>query len=61
MKFELLRDREVAAMLHIGTTSVWNWSRAGILPTPVRVGPRTTRWRSDQVRAFIERQQKTVS
>ncbi len=40
---ELLKDKEVAAMLGIGVRSVWRKAQDGRLPPPVKVGG-STRW-----------------
>jgi hypothetical protein len=33
----------------------WAWVAKGKAPKPVKLGPRTTAWRVEDIRAFIER------
>ena len=40
-----LRDVDVAARYDISRKSVWDWTRLGRIPAPVRLGPATARWR----------------
>lgn len=43
-----IRVKEVAALLGCSVSTVWAWSKRGIIPAPQRVGPRFTYWlRSD--------------
>ena len=43
-----IRVKEVAALLGCSVSTVWAWSRRGIIPAPQRVGARFTFWlRSD--------------
>ena len=50
----LLRDKEVARMLGIGPASVWRMSARGDIPKPVKLGG-STRWRTSDITACIER------
>ncbi len=38
-------DRELAAMLSISKATVWRWVREGLLPKPVRISARCSRWK----------------
>ena len=31
------------------------WIRKGHAPAPVKIGPRASAWRADEIRAFVER------
>lgn len=43
-----IRVKEVAALLGCSVSTVWSWTKRGIIPAPQRVGPRFTYWlRSD--------------
>lgn len=46
-----MRDTEIAEMYGISRITVWRWSRSGLLPQPVRLGPGTTRWRLSDIEA----------
>lgn len=50
----LLTDREVAKHLNISKASVWRWLDEGRLPKPLKLSPGCTRWRADEIAAFIE-------
>lgn len=43
-----IRVKEVAALLGCSVSTVWSWTKRGIIPAPQRVGSRFTYWlRSD--------------
>lgn len=50
----LLRLKEVLARLSISRSSFWEGCRAGRFPQPIKIGPRTTVWKSEEIDAFIE-------
>lgn len=50
---QLLTVRQVAALLNIGTSSVWRHVRNGTLPKPVRIVG-TTRWRRADLLALVD-------
>ena len=50
----LLRIKEVLARLSISKSSVWEGCRTGRLPQPIKIGPRTTVWKAEDIDAFIE-------
>jgi predicted DNA-binding transcriptional regulator AlpA len=52
MAAELLTDVQVAALLQIGKSTVWQYANDGKLPKPVRLGA-MTRWRRAEVMARI--------
>lgn len=41
--------------LPIGKSTWWAGVRSGRFPQPVKLGPRTTAWRVEDIRALIER------
>ena len=43
-----MTDRQVAEALGIGRSTVWLWSKQGLL-RPIKIGPRTTRFRVEDV------------
>ena len=49
----LLNVREVARLLRVGVRSVWRLTAQGIIPTPVHLTRRTTRWRLEEINALI--------
>jgi len=53
MSERLLRVREVADMIGVGVTTVWEWSRSGRLPKPFRLSARLTVWKESEIQRFI--------
>ncbi len=51
---QLLNDREVAEFFGVGRGTIWAWSRNGILPPPVAIGPRVKRWRISDLQAVVD-------
>lgn len=51
---KLLRQGEVAKMIGVSKSTVWNLVRDGTLPTPLKFGPRMSRWRLSEIEAAIE-------
>lgn len=50
-----LRLSQVLALLPISKSAWWEGCRTGRYPKPIKLGPRTTVWRAEDIRAFIER------
>ena len=50
----LLRIKEVLARLSISRSSFLEGCRTGRYPKPIKLGPRTTVWRAEDIAAFIE-------
>lgn len=50
----LLRLQQVLARIPISKSSWWEGCRSGRFPQPIKLGPRTTVWRSEDIDAFIE-------
>ena len=49
MSVKLLKDREVAEMLSVAVSTVWEYAKTGVIPKPMKIGC-STRW----VRSEIE-------
>lgn len=43
-------------IIPVSKTTWWDGVRTGRFPRPVKLGPRTTAWRVEDIRAFIEHQ-----
>lgn len=43
------------AIIPVGKTAWWNGVKSGKYPKPVKLGPRTTAWRVEDIRALIQR------
>lgn len=51
---------QLAKRYGIHVVTVWRWAQIGRIPQPVRLTPRTTRWRKDEIEAYetqVERDQ----
>lgn len=58
---QLITDKEVASLLSIHVATVWRMVQRGVLPQPIRLGTRCTRWSLEAVKAAVERHQVTSS
>ncbi|MBI9080427.1 MAG: AlpA family phage regulatory protein [Pseudodesulfovibrio sp.] len=50
-----LRLPQVLKVIPIGKSSWWAGVAEGRYPKPVKLGPRTTAWKSEDIRDLIER------
>ncbi len=48
-----VRLRQILLVLPIGKTVWWEGVKSGRFPAPVKLGPRTTVWRVEDIRALI--------
>jgi prophage regulatory protein len=48
-----LREPQVLELIPISRSSWWAGVRAGRYPEPVRIGPRTTAWRAEDIYGLI--------
>jgi hypothetical protein len=48
-------DPPIPALIPIGKSSWWAGVRDGKYPQPIKLGPRTTAWRVDDILALIAR------
>ena len=49
-----LRIKEVLALIPVGRSTWWAGVKDGRYPKPIKLGPRTTVWRVEDLRKFIE-------
>lgn len=45
----------IPALVPVSRATWWAWVRAGRAPAPVKLGPNTTAWRVEDIRALIAR------
>ena len=45
----------IPAVIPVGKSTWWDGVRSGRFPKPVKLGPRITAWRVEDIRALIER------
>lgn len=50
----LLRLPQVLSMIPISKSAWWEGCRTGRYPKPIKLGPRTTVWKEEDIAAFIE-------
>ena len=49
-----LRLPQVLTIFPVSKSTWWEGCRTGRFPKPVKLGPRTTVWRAEDIAAFIE-------
>lgn len=49
-----LRLPQILTIIPISKSAWWKGCRTGRFPTPIKLGPRTTVWRAEDIKAFIE-------
>lgn len=54
MTYTFLRVGDVAARFAVSTSMVYRWVRDGIMPPPVKLGPRMSAWSGDELDAVAE-------
>ena len=50
-----LRLRDVLKLIPVSPSSWWTGVRQGKFPKPLKLGPHTTVWRAEDIRALIDR------
>lgn len=48
-----MRAKEIHRYLGIGLSTWWYWVRTGKVPAGIRLGPRTTVWRTEDIRKLL--------
>ena len=48
-----LRLPQILAFIPISKSAWWEGCRTGRFPKPIKLGPRTTVWRAEEIAAFI--------
>ena len=51
--YGFLRLPQILAIIPISKSAWWEGCRTGRFPKPVKLGPRTTVWRAEEIAAFI--------
>ena len=49
-----IRQSLLLKCLPFSKSTLWRWVKAGLFPAPVRLGPRSVRWKGSAVRAWID-------
>lgn len=54
MNDRFLRQKEVAELLGISTTTLWRWKKAGKIPQPISLSDQVIVWRTSTIEDWIE-------
>ena len=54
---KIYRAKEAMAYLSVSSTTLYEWVHKGLLPAPIKLGPRASGWRQSTLDAFIARRQ----
>lgn len=57
-KEQLTRVQEVAARLAVSVRELWRLVAEGVIPKPIKLGPKTTRWPETEINEFLERRKR---
>ena len=49
----LLTTAEASSLVSVGERTLWRWSRSGIAPAPIKIGPTAVRYRRDELLEWI--------
>ena len=60
MEYELLTIREVAQMFRVNVSTIYRLVREGEIPAPIRISPTSTRWRADEIKAWLDERPRSV-
>ena len=50
------RINTVMEMVSMGKSTIWAWVAKGKFPKPIKLSPRVTVWKLDEVEAWLEEQ-----
>lgn len=50
-----LRVKDVAAMLSIGKSTVWLYTKTGNLPKPIKLSPGVTVWKLSEIEQMLNK------
>ncbi|MBL0320177.1 MAG: AlpA family phage regulatory protein [Alphaproteobacteria bacterium] len=56
-----LRVRDILKFIPVGKSTWWEGVKSGRFPKPVKLGPRTTAWRVEDIREFISQHNHSTS
>jgi predicted DNA-binding transcriptional regulator AlpA len=52
---QLLDVHAVGQIFKAAPSTIWQWAKDGVIPKPIKIAPKTTRWRADEIKEFIDR------
>ena len=48
--------RKISPIVPVARSTWWSWVSSGRAPSPIKLGPRITVWRSEDIREFMVRE-----
>lgn len=54
MTDKFLRQKEVARILGISTTTLWRYRKAGTIPQPINLSDQVIGWRASTIESWLE-------
>lgn len=48
-----LRIKQITKLIPVGESTWWRWVSEGRVPAPIKLGPKTSVWRSDDIKSFM--------
>jgi len=49
-----MRIKQILSIFPVSSSTWWDGCKEGRFPKPIKLGPRTTVWRAEDIRAFME-------
>ena len=49
-----MRIKQILSIFPVSSSTWWDGCKDGRFPKPIKLGPRTTVWRAEDIRAFME-------
>ena len=57
----IIRPKSLASQLGVSKTTLWRWRREGILPQPLKLGPRMIGWEKSTIDNWLENQRSNLT
>ncbi|CAM4329490.1 helix-turn-helix transcriptional regulator [Vibrio agarivorans] len=54
MEDKFLRQKEVAQILGVTTTTLWRWRKSGIITQPIQLSDQVVGWRASTIEQWLE-------
>ncbi len=51
------KRKGIPPIIPVSASTWWRWVDEGIIPRPIKLGPKTSAWRASDVLAFLESRQ----
>ncbi len=57
---EVLTKKDLCKQLKVSMRTIERWMAEGILPPPLRIGPRSPRWRKAEIEKWMDGRREAV-